>query len=219
MLMPEVEWCEIPNVVDLRLQEVREAFFRIFRTGSLQKFKEGETASYSRLEGDNISRFEEMLPEFIDPALGGTTESTEGITQVIGAYLRNLGAAGLVYPSARNDWGVEFQNGVMTGHMGWNFVDYRSSKPSVLMAHTHVPGPWRQTVLEGVSLEAPSTGKFKGSLVSRGVESANYELYESQYGEQRRGLLERMRSGTPAGVLWGSTNLDDLASANPDARS
>lgn len=220
MLMPEVEWSEIPDVVDLRLPETRESFFRIFRTGSDPKLhKELGAASYLRFEGDNISRFEEMLPEFIDPALGGTTEATEGITQVIGAYLRNSGAAGIVYPSARNDFGVEFLDGEMTGHMGWNFVDYRTSKPSVLAAHSIYMGPWRLNVLEGVHCEAPSTGKFRGSLVSRGVASANYELYESQYGEQRRGLLEKMRSGPPGGVLWGSTNLDELAKADRDTKS
>jgi hypothetical protein len=82
----------------------------------------------------------------------------------------------------------------------------------------HHFGPWRLNVLEGVHCEAPSTGKFAGSLVIRGVESANYELYEGQYGEQRRGLLEKMRSGTPSGVLWGSTNLDDLAIAESSGK-
>jgi hypothetical protein len=81
----------------------------------------------------SIHGFEEMIPEFINPLLGGTDQGEEGITQMIGAYLRNSGATALIYAfRARNDCGVEFRNGKMTNHRGWNLVDYRTSKPSLL---------------------------------------------------------------------------------------
>lgn len=65
-----------------------------------------------------------LLPYLTFPDLGGSP-----ITEVIGAWLRCLGANGLVYPSARNDLAVMITNGVMTSSGGWNFVDYRGSPP------------------------------------------------------------------------------------------
>jgi hypothetical protein len=65
-----------------------------------------------------------LLPYLTFPHLGGSP-----ITEAIGAWLRRLGANGLVYPSARNDLAVIITNGVMTRSGGWNFVDYRDSPP------------------------------------------------------------------------------------------
>lgn len=200
MILPLVQWHEIPDVVDLRLPEVRQAFFDIFRTGAALS-DPSQTASYSRPMGDNIHRFEEMIPEFIDPDLGGTDQGQEGITQMIGGYLRNSGTTALIYPSARNDCGVEFRNGKMANHWGWNLVDYRTSKPSLLAAHSVTLGPWQQTGLKGISVQSPVQGEFAGSLAIRGVSSANADLYENQYGEQRRGLLAKLRSGPPVVLL------------------
>jgi hypothetical protein len=88
-------------------------------------------------------------PEFINPLLGGTDQGEEGITQMIGAYLRNSGATALIYPSAPAtiaESNLGTARWPTTG--GWNFVDYRTSKPSLLapiqwlLDHGSKPG-WR----------------------------------------------------------------------------
>jgi hypothetical protein len=213
MVLPIVQWCEIPNVVDLRLPEVRAAFFSIFQTGTEateHAIEISGVATYSRPYGNNISRFEEMIPEFISPYLGGTDEGTEGVTQNIGAYLRNMGASALIFPSARNDCGVEFKDGTMTNHWGWNLVDFRSSKPSFLSAHTVNVAPWLQTCLAGISIESPNEGQFAGSLAIRGVRSASANLYEAEFGKGRSELMARLQGKPPVTLLRGSDNLDEL---------
>lgn len=163
--MPDVQWHEIPSVVDLRQPETRQSFFEVFRTGVQQTMDEVELdgGTYYRMGGDNISRFEEMIPELVDPHLGGTDAGNEGLTQAIGDYLRAKGVSGLIYPSARTDSYVEFKNAQMARFGGWNFVDFRGSKRKPHIRNFVMVGPWSQRVMGGVEVQAPDKGDFAGS--------------------------------------------------------
>jgi hypothetical protein len=65
-----------------------------------------------------------LIPYLTFPAIGGSP-----ITEAIGAWLRRIGANGLVYPSARNNIEVIVKDGEVKRSGGWNFVDFRGSPP------------------------------------------------------------------------------------------
>jgi hypothetical protein len=209
MLLPRVTHHSIDGVVDLRQPDTRRTFFDVFRVGrppDPSKLKSG----FYRPLGDQISDFWQMVPDLVDPHLGGTDEGQGGVTQAIGDYLRLKGVSGLVYPSARTDSYVEFRDGTVTGSGGWNFVDYRNA-PKSTDHHFMIVSPWEQRTLQGVQVQSPPQGPFAGSFKISGLREANDARYEASYAEQRRALFERLQAGPPAVLLWGSTNLDVIA--------
>jgi hypothetical protein len=214
--LPKVEHHEISRVVDLRLPDTRESFFRLFQTGAgAGRIGQTDSVSYSRPAGNNISGFVQMLPELIDPAIGGSREGQGGITQAIAGYLRGKDVSGIIYPSARNDCGVEYFRGEMRAFAGWNFVDFRGSSQIPLLGNWVDLSPWRQAVMKGVGAEAPSRGDYSGSLRTMGVAASNAQIYEDSFGPQRSKLLDRMKRGVSACVLLGSKNLDAIAASSP----
>jgi hypothetical protein len=64
-----------------------------------------------------------------DPAFGGN-----GMTDIFAAFLRKLGCDGLVYPSARCDYGAVYNDGELVDWWGWNIVDYRDATPPTRLA-------------------------------------------------------------------------------------
>jgi hypothetical protein len=80
-----------------------------------------------------------LLPYLIFPVRGGSP-----ITDLIGRWLRNIGAKALVYPSVRNDVECVIENGLLKRATGWNLVDYRGapaprSEPCLIIW----PDSWR----------------------------------------------------------------------------
>ncbi len=209
MLLPTVAHADIDGVADLRLPETRETFFRVFRTG--QEPAKDADAFFHRPYGGNIAHFWEMLPDLIAPDKGGADQAAGAVTQMIGAYLRAKGAAGLVFPSARNDSFVQFDDGRMVGFAGWNFVDFRTSPRDALNRHGVVMDPWRQDVLTGVEVERAEHGTHSGSIGLTGLAEANDAHYRAAFGPGREALMEKLRAGPPFAILYGSCNLDRIA--------
>lgn len=118
----------IPNVVDLRLPDVQEWFWKEFKdinayvTNELRKnMREGVGPSEIKLQSFiTPSSFFDMLPTLMDPKLGGNR-----VTDHIGQRLRLAKFSALIYPSARIHAGVIWENGEMKRFPGWNLVDYR----------------------------------------------------------------------------------------------
>ena len=109
-----VDKIELPGVVDLRQQVSQEWLYRFFRNG--------DGAIFNKTHSD-IAEFVNMLPALVYPEFGGS-----GVTKAIGTWMRALGIAGLVFPSARSDAGIVFdRDGRLLSHHGWNFVDYRNT--------------------------------------------------------------------------------------------
>jgi hypothetical protein len=205
LISPSVDEDKIENIVDLRDFETRESFYECFRIGQ----QESSGPSFYRPLGDNISNFPGMIPELINFNLGGTNESTGGVTQAIGDFLRASGANGLIFPSARTDSVVAFDRGQMTDFGGWNFVDFRHSDRNPLVSSYVCLSPWPSEVLSGVRSRFAPGGRFAGSLAIEGVQEANDNLYEASYADGRRALLEELRNSRSM-LLTGTHRLDLL---------
>jgi len=70
-----------------------------------------------------LDDFKTLIPTLLEQNLGGGWN----FCKVAGVHLRQLGADGLVYPSARCDVSVELENDEVQNSNGWNFVDYREA--------------------------------------------------------------------------------------------
>src|SRR6478609_2203010 len=90
-----VEHKEVTRVLDLREIEAQEWL--------LSAFAIADHDLLVKADRKKISSFVELLPALLAPALGGNI-----ITDAIGAYLRWVGAGGLVFPSARSDCFVSY---------------------------------------------------------------------------------------------------------------
>lgn len=117
---------------------------------------------------------------------------------------------GLIYPSPRNDCGVEIKDGIITDFWGWNFVDYRKSSRDTLAANSVILYPWKEEVLKGIGIQQPKAGDFNGSLRILGVTKANDDLYEQSYDDGRRKLMDQINSHPRVVLLFGSCNLDQI---------
>lgn len=106
---------ELRGVLDLRLPAAQQWFFAEFVRGSM-------VPTCAR-------RFEEVLPELLALALGGSTPENRRL-QAIGSYLRARGTQALVYPSARSDVAVRYRDGELVGWHGWNLVLYGTGPAS-----------------------------------------------------------------------------------------
>lgn len=106
---------ELGGVLDLRLPAAQQWFFAQFVQGSMFP--------------TSARRFEEILPELLALALGGSTPENRRL-QAIGSYLRARGVQALVYPSARTDVAVRYRDGELAGWHGWNLVLYGTSPAS-----------------------------------------------------------------------------------------
>ena len=122
---------KIERVVDLRLPAVQNWFFETFYklelenrriTDSILELDGGVTIS---INDRKLENFFDLLPTLVAPNLGGGLHFLQGI----GAWLRSHNVLGLVYPSARTDFGVDMFDGKIVESWGWNFVLYRDSPP------------------------------------------------------------------------------------------
>ncbi|MGE0743420.1 MAG: hypothetical protein AB7O98_18950, partial [Hyphomonadaceae bacterium] len=124
----------IENVVDLRSPATQQWFFETFRFGFGEFWK--------KPSGANAQRFTDMLPTLYDTSLGGNE-----VTDAIGYCLRRMGAAALIYPSARCNAAAIAENGVLSRWSGFNLVDFREegsqASPTALNAF-HDASEWTQ---------------------------------------------------------------------------
>lgn len=129
---------EVPDVIDLRLPAAQDWFFDTFYRLELDHrvvdgpsllVRSGETTLALPFEDRPLHSFWDMLPTLVAPAIGGGLPFLQGI----GAWLRSHGVSGLVFPSARTDFGAELWGGELGATWGWNFVSYHDSPPA----------PWR----------------------------------------------------------------------------
>lgn len=105
---------QIEGVVDLRQRDAQQWLF--------------ETYVNHRLIPTPANSFVDVLPELLQPNLGGATGSNSRL-QVIGADLRRAGINGLIYPSARTDVGISYADDQIERFRGWNMVLYKGQTP------------------------------------------------------------------------------------------
>ena len=126
------------NILDLRQPEAAEWFTReLTRLSS-------NPDSLIRIVDPRLplNSFFELLPTLLEQGLGGSD-----YLNVAGAWLRSLGAQGLVFPSARNDITVTFQRQKLISSTGFNFVDFSNApEPRLLTSE----GEEMPIVLQGL---------------------------------------------------------------------
>ena len=119
--------------------------------------------------------FIHMLPWLMIRDNGG-----DSLTNAIGSYLREIGVNALIFPSARSDVYVEFQDGELVDYSGWNLVDYRDATNEPIEGTLHLFGDW--TGFRDSSLNEffdwttiirlpPEGSRFEGSFRVEGNES------------------------------------------------
>jgi hypothetical protein len=213
LLLPEVNHYEIAKVVDLRIPQTRDSFFEVFGTGKEIEVVDGApagSASFWRPLGNNITEFRGMIPELIDPHIGGTSES-RGVTQQIGDYLRAKGVSALIYPSARNDSFAIFEDGRLTNFGGWNLVDFRGSSPDPELCHSVMMAPWHSNSIGPLAfVSAPANDRHAGSFTLDGLTKANEDAYERRSQGRSQALRQQMH-GCEDVVFRGSIRLDEMA--------
>jgi hypothetical protein len=106
----------LERVLDLRSLSVQQWFFGSFRHGDLV---------FTKQAPNDVDSFLGMLPSLMFPDLGGSEFCRGG-----GHWLRHYGVAGLLYPSARSDAGVTYNDRILVRFKGWNLVVYRDAPAS-----------------------------------------------------------------------------------------
>jgi hypothetical protein len=145
-----VEYQEISDVLDLRDIAAQDWLVNSFAIPEHDFLVKQDRAS--------ISSFLQMLPALVALDMGGN-----GITDSVGAYLRWMRAGGLVYPSARSDCFVSYNELKLEDFIGWNFVDYRDAGLSQPQLVTDMSSGWDAPVPATTSVETISDGPHRRS--------------------------------------------------------
>jgi hypothetical protein len=167
----------IDDVLDLRRLEAQDWFFR-------------EYVPSGPFPTD-AKDFMGILPELLQPALGGSSPSNMRL-QRIGADLRARGVAGLVYPSARADVEVRYEGDAIVDFKGWNILLFRGGaiRPKVTFGDD---GGWETKFWNGVNTKVRRlpTGTISAWSV-QGLEAVNmlkYDLAMTKRGIPRNTIL------------------------------
>ncbi|MEM7774444.1 MAG: hypothetical protein AAF732_02460 [Pseudomonadota bacterium] len=113
---------EKANVFDLREQSAQLWLMRLLTE---VKIFSGITEGWTREE----QLFEELrFPKVLQLILG-RSRGGNVVTDLIGAYLRRFGVAGMIFPSARADCLLRYEGPDVAQSFGWNFVDYEGAPP------------------------------------------------------------------------------------------
>jgi len=126
-----VESRKVEKVVDLRNPVIATNFTKAL---SRLHWNDKSSAFPARPE---LSGFEELLPSLFEQSLGGA-----GTNNIIGIWLRKIGANGLIFPSARVNPSVKVLSGVLQEASGWNYVDYEGASATDLNCLIHLDNSW-----------------------------------------------------------------------------
>jgi hypothetical protein len=124
----EVATHTIEGTLDLRQPSAQQWLVTLFTEGRLPP-----TSPWERPHRQ--FSFIDLLRYLLSPVFGGGLA-----TEIVGAYLRRLGVAALIYPSARANASVLYGDDGETYDEGWNLVDFRgaSLEPSLIEVNREV---------------------------------------------------------------------------------
>jgi hypothetical protein len=149
----------------------------------------------------NANDFIGILPELLQPALGGSVGGNFRL-QHIGANLRSRGVAALIYPSARADVAVHYDEDMVAHWRGWNMVRYRGKGVPRPNTHHEDPGGWETRFWNGIRTEVDRlpSGEITGWKIV-GLEAVNMFRYD--FAVKKRGLSPKtiLTSNKPKGSL------------------
>ncbi len=173
-----LEDVEIEGVVDLRLPETQEWFCNTFR--------QGYGSFWRKTAGGNLVRFQDMISTLMTDDLGGTP-----VTDAIGFSLRMMGAAALIYPSARCDAETIVEDGTLRLGVGFNLVDFRGAEIDPGEAGNSIPfddpEPWEipmrwpdvRCEIAELSEDRELAERWRGSWRVSGIRQGHEQFWES----------------------------------------
>jgi hypothetical protein len=179
---------KIARVIDLRLPATQEWFFDTFYHLELARRRmEGPLLLLDddvsvALHDRKLTSFFDLLPTLVAPNIGGGLHFIQGI----GAWLRSHEVFGLVFPSARTDFGVDMLNGTLVESWGWNFVLYHNSPPT---PWEHYFGKclrwlhWEEPVRLQIETASPCRA---GTWAVRNLRTFHEQKYQRAVTRQRR---------------------------------
>lgn len=136
-----VEHALIDDIIDLRRKETQDWLF--------ETFQNGYSGYWVKQGGALQNGFFSLLPTLLDMEKGGSDE-----TQSIAYCLRTLGVSALIFPSARCDVSVIYEDDEPKEWFGWNLVDYRSSPlPEWGRSYISDMSDWVKSVPHGCGIE------------------------------------------------------------------
>lgn len=109
----KVEEVHCQNILDLRERKAQDWLIEELKSYDIED---------NKFKGETAHDWFYVLSLIMDDLHGGNI-----VTSRIGATLRNAGVKGLVFPSARSNCAVNYQNGEVSDFRGWNFVRYDTS--------------------------------------------------------------------------------------------
>lgn len=192
----------LDGILDLRRPDA--ATWLVRTISSLTFSFEGKRARVFSNRPD-LKEFGQLLYGLLDQAKGGGN-----LHKITGLYLRQLGVAGLIYPSSRTDASVEFIHGTPTKHSGWTLVDFRNSPPAKICAFYEERPSWPTTlVLEGGDDNTPSAVAHgrEVSILTEGYSIGTGKL--SVLGLQRRMSAYHMSASALAAIRFRLPQLTD----------
>ena len=130
-----IESRRVKNVVDLRNPITANNFAKAL---SRLHWNEEVPAFPVRPELNGI---EALLPSLLEQSIGGS-----GLNNIIGIWLRRIGANGIIFPSARVDPCVKVRKNVVQEAQGWNYVDYDGTSATELEIMIHLEESWTEHI-------------------------------------------------------------------------
>ncbi len=147
-----VEQHTIENVIDLRKPDTAQWFVEFFSTLTIdvtEVSKQQKSPTYIRSwpARPPLRSFADILPSLLTQERGGGL-----FDQAVGAWCRQHGVNGLIFPSVRNDCNVIIENSEVKSFDGWNFVDYRGSGNPKTKHFFDISDYWEKQVRIGIGL-------------------------------------------------------------------
>jgi hypothetical protein len=161
---------EVDRIIDLRNPETQQWFLETFVALELEN--EGRAADEARIifpKKEPIASFGELLKVIVSLETGGGMI----FGQAVGHWLRQHGARGLIFPSARSNAFNKARNGVPVEWGGWNFVDYADAEPPVPVNLFGGMGTWRDRDHDHIHVDYTADGPNQGSFSIRGAREFN----------------------------------------------
>lgn len=175
----------VQDVLDLRRPEAQSWVVDQFK----RSFSLGDKEFPVLLQREPPANFAQLLPSLIDQSLGGGW----GTGNMVGHFVRQAGAAGLVYPSARTNAWVEVEDNVVKRSNGWCFVRYAGAGPMEINLTVGIDsGEWPATAgyssnpytcweefipAKGTRIEFQRSEPLAGSFAVLGLGEYNHAIY------------------------------------------
>ena len=155
----KVDEVTIENVLDLRYEDARDWLFKTFGNG------DGDWLEYRGRPIPQDVGFWGIFSTLMDIRAGGND-----FTDIVASCLISKGVAALIFPSARSNAHVHFENGQLVDCSGWNLVDWRNA-PSPVKRKLVWLTDWNPPPAGGVRVRiAPHNSKFRGSFTVENIE-------------------------------------------------